>query len=370
MKVLIGNIFESKAETLVNTINCVGVMGKGVALEFKNIYPTMFKDYVARCKTKSVKPGEPYYYTDLLGTSIINFPTKDDWRSQSNISYVINGLKWFIDNYSQLGIKSVAFPPLGCGNGGLLWEDVGPIMYKALSPLPIDIEVYAPFGTPKEQLTEEFLSDFKGISQRIGLRRGKMTQEWLCILEVLYQLNENPYASYIGRTMYQKMCYMLTKNGLKTNFVFKQGTYGPYSAQAKEAYSIMANAMLITEEKKGKMDAIFTTSTYEKIRKTKKDLFLANEAVINKVTDMFTRIKNTEQAELWTTIIYAYYDLKEKQSSITEKELFNYILEWKGHWKNVDKLKDIDKGIRDLVILGYIDVQCVPGFVEDGDYDF
>ncbi len=365
MKFLIGDMFESKAKTLVNTINCVGVMGKGVALEFKNRYPNMFKDYVDRCKSKSVKPGVPYYYADLLGTSIINFPTKDDWRSQSDINYVINGLKWFIDNYEELGITSVAFPPLGCGNGGLLWEDVGPIMYKALSPLPIEIEVYAPFGTPKEQLTEAFLSDYKGISQRIGVRKSRLNQEWLCILEILYQLNKNPYASHIGRTMFQKLCYLATMNGLKTEFVFKQGVYGPYSSQVKEAYSIMANSMLIREERMGKMDAIFTTPTYEKSRESKKELFLKNASIINKMVDMFTRIKNTEQAELWTTIIYAYYDLRKKQSKITEEELFNYILEWKGHWKRLEKLKDIDFGIRDLVMLNYIDVERVPGFVEE-----
>ena len=84
MIIKIGNIFESKATTLVNTINCVGVMGKGIALEFKKKYPTMFSEYVALCNEGAVKPGVPYYHQDLCGTSIINFPTKDHWRSPAN----------------------------------------------------------------------------------------------------------------------------------------------------------------------------------------------------------------------------------------------------------------------------------------------
>lgn len=121
-KILVGDLFASKAQTLVNAVNCVGVMGKGVALEFRNRYPDMFNDYKQRCAKGMVKPGVPYLYTDLTGTSILNFPTKDDWRSQSNIGYVISGLQWFRDNYEKLGIQSIAFPPLGCGNGGYYGE--------------------------------------------------------------------------------------------------------------------------------------------------------------------------------------------------------------------------------------------------------
>ena len=88
MIVKIGNIFESHAQTLVNTVNCVGVMGKGIALDFKNRYPEMFKEYTELCAQKRVKPGVPYYYSDLLGASVINFPTKDHWRSPSKLSYI------------------------------------------------------------------------------------------------------------------------------------------------------------------------------------------------------------------------------------------------------------------------------------------
>lgn len=89
MKVLIGNIFDTKCSTIVNTINCVGVMGKGIALEFKKRYPEMFIDYVNRCKNREVKTGEPYVFYNENCTKIINFPTKDNWRSPSRLSYII-----------------------------------------------------------------------------------------------------------------------------------------------------------------------------------------------------------------------------------------------------------------------------------------
>ena len=149
----IGDIFSSDMKTLVNTVNCVGVMGKGIALEFKKRYPKMYREYMAMCENGHIRPGKPYYYEDAEGNSVLNFPTKDHWRSPSKLSYIIDGLQWFRDNYDKLGITSIAFPPLGCGNGGLSWNVVGPLMYQYLHDLEIDIVVYAPYETSQEQLT-------------------------------------------------------------------------------------------------------------------------------------------------------------------------------------------------------------------------
>jgi O-acetyl-ADP-ribose deacetylase (regulator of RNase III) len=142
--VKIGNLFESSAKTVVNTVNCVGVMGKGIALEFKKRYPAMFADYVKRCDAGLVQLGQPYHFSDLFGASIVNFPTKKHWRSASHLQDIEDGLDYFVSHYQQWGIESVAFPALGCGNGGLEWSAVGPLMYQKLSSLPIPIEIYAP----------------------------------------------------------------------------------------------------------------------------------------------------------------------------------------------------------------------------------
>ena len=130
-------MFESKCTTIVNAVNCVGVMGKGIALEFKRRYPEMYDEYVDKCKAGEVKVGKPYVYNNADGMKILNFPTKDHWRSPSRLSYVIDGLNWFIKHYEEYEIKSIAFPTLGCGNGGLTWETVGTVMYNKLSDLPL-----------------------------------------------------------------------------------------------------------------------------------------------------------------------------------------------------------------------------------------
>jgi len=143
-KEVAGNLFESGADTLVNPVNCVGVMGKGLALEFKKRFPSMFEDYAERCARNQVRLGEPYLFRDRSGTLIVNFPTKDHWRPPSRLADIDRGLDYFVQHHAQWRIKSVAFPQLGCGNGGLSWEDVGPLMFSKLQVLKIEIEVYMP----------------------------------------------------------------------------------------------------------------------------------------------------------------------------------------------------------------------------------
>lgn len=122
MKILVGDILQSKAQTLINTVNCVGVMGKGIALDFKNRFPDMFKDYVDRCKNEEVRPGVPYLYRSILPPQIVNFPTKDHWKSVSRMEDIEAGLKYLLARYRDWEVTSLAIPPLGCGNGQLEWR--------------------------------------------------------------------------------------------------------------------------------------------------------------------------------------------------------------------------------------------------------
>jgi O-acetyl-ADP-ribose deacetylase (regulator of RNase III) len=150
-RILIGDIFESQAQTLVNAVNCVGVMGKGIAEQFKRRFPAM-------CKRKDVRLGEPYLYRGPSGVQIVNFPTKGHWRSPSRLADVEHGLDYLAKHAVEWNIASLALPALGCGNGGLEWSDVGPLIYRKLNKLAIDIEVYAPTGTSQQHMTAEFLS--------------------------------------------------------------------------------------------------------------------------------------------------------------------------------------------------------------------
>lgn len=143
VKIVHGNLFDSEMKTLTNTVNCVGVMGKGIALEFKNRFPEMYKEYRRLCDKGLVRLGEPYLYEDLFGTSILNFPTKNHWRSFSRIEDIEDGLDYFASKYAEWGITSIAFPQLGCGNGGLDWNTVRPLMTDKLDPLDLEVEIYA-----------------------------------------------------------------------------------------------------------------------------------------------------------------------------------------------------------------------------------
>src|SRR4051812_42607886 len=146
--ILTGDIFESGAQTLVNTVNCVGVMGAGVALQFKKRFPDMYADYLARCERHAVRLGEPYLFQRQSPPWILNFPTKGHWRSTSRLSDIEAGLSYLAEHYRAWGITSLAVPPLGCGQGGLEWRVVGPVLARHLDQLDIPVTLYAPLGTP------------------------------------------------------------------------------------------------------------------------------------------------------------------------------------------------------------------------------
>src|SRR6266536_5356806 len=113
MRILVGDILQSKAQTLVNTVNCVGVMGKGIALEFKRRFPEMYDDYVRRCDSHEVRLGRPYLWRSLTPPFVLNFPTKNHWRSPSRLDDIVEGLRYLREHYAEWGITSLAVPPLG-----------------------------------------------------------------------------------------------------------------------------------------------------------------------------------------------------------------------------------------------------------------
>ena len=266
-KALIGDLFASQAQTLVNTVNCVGVMGKGVALEFKKRFPSVFNDYAARCARKEVRLGEPYLFGSADDQRVLNFPTKGHWRSPSKLADIESGLDYFVRHYSEWGIDSIAFPPLGCGNGGLEWAEVGPLIYGKLHRLPITIEVYAPYGTPKHELTEEFLSAPTQMTlEGKGRKHEKLNPEWVTLVEVLRELGQQPYANPVGRTIFQKICYVLTEMGVRTEFQFGKGSYGPFADEVKQALHEFANRNWVQEEQLGQMMALRVEPQYEQDR--------------------------------------------------------------------------------------------------------
>lgn len=366
-KALIGDMFESQAQTLVNTVNCVGVMGKGVAEVFKKRYPSMFDDYKRRCEEKTVRLGRPYLYRDLSGVTIINFPTKDHWRSPSRLVDIEQGLDYFVSHFAEWGITSIAMPPLGCGNGGLEWSEVGPLIHRKLHQLPIDVELYAPYGTPKQQLTEAFLSAPSQMSlEGKGRRHVKMNQDWVVLMEVLKELQAQPYANPVGRTIFQKICYVVTEMGIPTGFSFTKGSYGPFSDDVKLVLHDFANRNWLHEESLGRMVALRVSPEYAKDRSKFAEQIQHYQKKIEKTVDLFSRIKSTEQAEEVMTVLYACRQLKHEGESkdVEEQQIYDYILAWKKSWSSDEKKEAVASAIRNLVVLGWMRVRISESMLE------
>jgi O-acetyl-ADP-ribose deacetylase (regulator of RNase III) len=160
IQLVTGDFFDFEADIRVNTVNCVGVMGAGVALLFKKKYPAMFEDYFKACKLKLVKIGSPHVWKEENmfkndPITIINFPTKDDWRKPSKYEYIREGLVWLRKYLFDKGPKSMTLPALGCGHGGLDWEIVRPMIYEYLEDLPTRILLFEPASSTRSHASNE-----------------------------------------------------------------------------------------------------------------------------------------------------------------------------------------------------------------------
>lgn len=147
IKVCQGNILEAQVEALVNPVNCVGIMGKGLALKFKQVYPENFLQYQVACRAGEVRPGAMFITTTALTNPryIINFPTKRHWKEKSYLQDIETGLVVLVAEVKKLEIQSIAIPALGCGLGGLNWKEVEPLVINAFEPLPeVQVMLFAP----------------------------------------------------------------------------------------------------------------------------------------------------------------------------------------------------------------------------------
>lgn len=234
MKYIKGNILESSAQALVNTVNTVGIMGKGIALQFKKAFPSNYKAYVEACKMNDIKIGKLFVYKDgnmLSGQKIIiNFPTKTDWRKPSEYEYIEKGLTHLIEIINQYNIKSLAIPPLGAGNGGLEWEKVKKILDEKLRNVDFDVFIYEPTKQIKEYLKKE---------------RVKLTKARALLLYVLFDLVKN--GEYVSEFSSEKVCYFLQMFGAGKYFKLKYtpNFYGPYSGKVRYILNVLNGSYIM-----------------------------------------------------------------------------------------------------------------------------
>ena len=355
---MIGNILQSKAQTLINTVNCMGIMGKGIALEFKKHYTEMYKDYKDKCDRNEVVLGKPYIYKGLFPPWIINFPTKKDWRSLSKIEEIQIGLEYIVAHYQEWGVESLAVPPLGCGNGQLDWRDVGPVIFQTLNRIDIPIELFAPHGTPKMHLTREFLSQASINGRSYPYQSRTLNPAWVALVEILYQLEKQPYHQPVGRTIFHKISYFATALKLPTHFTFQESSFGPFSPDIKRAMTVLANNGYITEEKKGQMFKINVGPNYENERGKRKEDIQKYLEIIDRTVDLFARM-STQQAEIATTIFFSAQEVKKQKDCVqaSECDVLDYVMEWKKKRRPPYKKEEIASAIRSLAILKWVDVK-------------
>ena len=214
-----GNLLHAQAEALVNTVNCVGIMGKGLALQFKQAFPQMYEAYRAACAAGEVQPGRMHLYETGASTPpryIINFPTKRHWRAPSRMEDIDAGLVDLVQQVARLGLRSVAIPPLGSGNGGLDWSQVRPRIVAAFTALPdVEVLLYEPRAEPV------------GPERRPAPERPALTATRAAFLRLLdlYRVTEAP----LSLLEVQKLAYFLQLAGQPLRLEFIPHKYGPYA---------------------------------------------------------------------------------------------------------------------------------------------
>jgi O-acetyl-ADP-ribose deacetylase (regulator of RNase III)/uncharacterized protein YwgA len=356
--VLTGDMFDSDAQTLVNTVNTEGVMGKGIALQFKRRFPDMYEDYLNRCKRGEVRLGRPYIYKGRLHPWIINFPTKKHWRSISRVEDIVAGLEYLEAHYGEWGVTSLVVPPLGCGEGGLEWCVVGRLLYRYLGELNIPVVLYAPFGTPREQLTEDFLtSEIEVLFDQGPVR---LPPAWVALVEIVHRLEQEPYRWPVGRMMFQKIAYFATEAGLPTNLEFSKSSYGPFASGVKRMQAGLLNNGLLSEDKavRGNMYVIEPGPAYAEGVEAYRNELDEWRDIIDQVADLFMRF-NTRQAEIAGTVHYAATRLvpAPKGSRPTEMQVFRVVMEWKVRRNPPFKAEDVARMIRNLNTYGWVDLE-------------
>jgi len=319
-----GDLFLDKSEALVNTVNCVGVMGKGVALEFKHRWPENYKAYKKACDAKVLRPGNMLIFeiTNLFGKNetkfIVNFPTKDHWRAKSKLEYISEGLDTLVSDIKKYRIKSIALPPLGCGNGGLDWDIVRPMMLEKLSKLDdVNVSIYEPLkGSDDPEYVETHF---------------KMTLGRAVFLKAIATL-ETPFGGVLDRLSLQKIAYFLQVLGVPFNLDFTKNLYGPYSEALKKAIVALEDDYKLIAGFQADREAHVTPAGYAAAED-----FLKNdeqsEAVIENLAKLVDGFETPYGLELLSTVHKVATSSNNEKSDI--KRIISVMLALERNKRNV-----------------------------------
>jgi len=334
-----GNILDAEAEALVNTVNTVGVMGKGIALQFKKAFPGNFKAYQEAIKEEKIRVGNVFVVPvrSVSGTKyVINFPTKKHWRNSSKLEWIIAGLKALRKEIDNIGIKSVALPPLGCGNGGLNWTDVQQSIENEFRDSDVHVMIFQP--------TEEI----KTILKKQEVKKDVMlTPARAMLLHLLFQYRV--LGEFASEFAAEKLCYFLQRFGEKQlKLTFKKGYYGPYSGKVRHVlYALNGKFLKGFEQKQVKP---FEVLELIPAKKPEVDQFLKQEVSevsqerLRQVTAFMQGFQTPLGLELLATIDYLIHET----DTFNFEKIKNALYEWSGRKENIFSDKHIEVALQHL----------------------
>jgi len=314
-----GDILKADAEALVNTVNCVGVMGRGIALQFRKAFSENFKAYKSVCDKKQLHPGIMFVY-DLNRFQnpryVVNFPTKRHWKGKSKIEDIESGLESLVQEIRKRNIRSIAIPPLGCGLGGLSWNQVKPMIQKAFDALPdVHVFLYEPAGAP---VAKEMVKEKKVPNMTVG--RAVLVGLINRYLEALM----DPFVSLLE---IHKLMYFMQESGENLRLNYSKGLYGPYAKNLRHVLNLIEGYFI-----SGFADAEDRPDTQIELMPeaaNKADRYLGNHYVtrerFDRVVDLINGFETSFGMELLSTVYWVATreDAKTAEQAIEKAYLWN-----------------------------------------------
>jgi O-acetyl-ADP-ribose deacetylase (regulator of RNase III) len=320
-----GNLLNAKAQALVNTVNTVGVMGKGIALQFKNRFPDNYKIYRDACKKGTFKTGQVLVVPDgdlLEQKLIVNFPTKAHWKSPSTYEYIKTGLKALKQAIVQYKITSIAIPPLGCGNGGLDWSIVKTLIEEELAGLETDILLFEPNEQIKEILQKENTK-----------REAKLTPARAMLLYLMFSYETKGEQSSLF--VANKLAYFLQRSGENLKLKFNAHHYGPYTVQLNHVLLHLNGVYLNGMEQNVVKPFEPLQLNYNKFKEVEEyvqtTLNSEQKQRLKNVIQLLNRFESTFALELLATVDY----VMDSEKTNNQTEILKTISSWNQRKKNL-----------------------------------